>query len=64
MRNIIASGRRSNQYIDGDHMDWVDEFNFGLSHFGVPPDDWDISSLVYYIFHGCGNYVKLQLQYA
>ena len=64
MRNIIASGRRSNKYTDGNHMDWVDEFNFGVSHFGVPPDDWDISSLVYDIFHGCGNYVKLQLRYA
>ena len=48
MRNIIASSRRSNTYTEDDHMDWVDEFNFGVSHKGVPPDDWNISLLVYY----------------
>ena len=59
---MIASSCRSKTYTEYDHMDWVDEFNFGVSHKGVPPDDWNISSLVYNdIFHGRGNYVKLQL---
>ena len=63
MRNIIASSRRSRLYTENDHRDWVDEFNFGVLYNGVPPDEWDISSLVYDIFHGHGNYVKLQMQY-
>ena len=37
---------------------------FCVSHKDVPPDDWNISLLVYDIFHGRGNYVKLQLWYA
>ena len=64
MRDIIRRTRRSNEYTEADHRDWVDQFNFGVSHFGVPPDNWDISSLVYDVFHGRGNYVKLQLRYA
>ena len=59
MRNIIARSRRSKNYTEDDHMIWVDEFNFGVSHKGVPPDDWNILLLVYDIFHGRRNYVKL-----
>ena len=42
MRNIIAHTCRSNEYTEADHMDWVDQFNFGFLHYGVPPDNWYI----------------------
>ena len=64
MRNIISSRCRSNEYEEADHMDWVDQFNFRVLHYSVPPDNWDILLLVYTIFHERGNHVKLQLGYA
>ena len=60
MRNIIASSHRSQAYTEDDHMDWVDKFNFGVSHKGIPSECWNISSLVDDNSHDWGNYVKLQ----
>ena len=44
-------------------MDWVDKKNFGVSHFSAFPDTYQISNIVYDIFHGRGNIVKLFLRY-
>ena len=55
---IIAAVRRSGAYTKIDHRDWVDEFNKGVSHLGIPPTNWSISSLAFDMFHGQMNYVK------
>ena len=43
-------------------MDWVDERNYGVSHFGVFPVEYNINNLRYDIFHGRGNVVKCILK--
>ena len=55
--------RRSGTYTIAEHRDWVDQFNKGVSHLGIPPEKWSISCLAFDIFHGRVNYVKLQMNY-
>ena len=35
---ILAAARRSGQYTNEDHRNWVDEYNSGVSHMGLPPE--------------------------
>ena len=60
---MIAAVRQSGNYTKKDHCDWVDEHNKGVSHLGVPPNTWSISSLDFDMFHGRVNYMKLQARY-
>ena len=60
---ILAAARRSGQYTNQDHRNWVDEHNSGVSHLGLPPETWTILSLAFDVFHGRVNYVKLQVDY-
>ena len=60
---ILAAARRSGQYTNKDHRNWVDEHNSGVSHMGLPPESWTILSLAFDVFHGRVNYVKLQVDY-
>ena len=33
------------------HMDWIDVHNFGISHFGLHPDEMPISCIRFDVFH-------------
>ena len=45
------------------HMSWVDEKNFGVSHLSAFPREYNINNIVFDIFHGRGNVVKVFLRY-
>ena len=45
------------------HQVWVDHKNKGVSHFGVVPEDYDITSLCIDIFHERGNVHKVFIMY-
>ena len=60
---ILSAMQSSGRYTKEDHRNWVDEYNKGVSHLGVPPSSWSIESLVWDVFHGRCNYVKLQVKY-
>ena len=62
-QRILAAVRRDGSYTLQDHRNWVDKFNSGVSHLGIPPKTWNVQSLVYDVFHGRSNYVKLQVKY-
>ena len=60
---ILAAVCQSGVYTQAHHRDWVDEYNMGVSHFGIPSPTWSIELLVWDVFHGRCNYVKLQVKY-
>ena len=59
----IAAVRQSGSYTEKNHRQWVDDHNSGVSHLGIPPENWLNESLAWDIFHGRSNYVKLQVRY-
>ena len=62
-QEMIVTVRQSGSYTSEDHCDWVDCHKSGVSHMGIPPATWSILSLTLDVFHGCVNYVKLQVDY-
>ena len=62
-QDVLAAINPSGDYTKARHREWVDEYNFGVSHLGIPPSSWDIQSLVFDCFHGRSAYVKLQVAY-
>ena len=49
MRNTLADV--GSLYTKKSHMDWVDEYNFGISHFGLDPNLFPLCSIRFDTFH-------------
>ena len=45
------------------HKKWVAKENFGVSHFGALPVDFNISQIRFDVFHGRSAIVKVILKY-
>ena len=46
-----------------DHRQWVDEFNYGVSHLSVFPLTYNISTVVFDMFHAKTNITKIILNH-
>ena len=47
----LAKGKRKDPCNVKDHMDWVDEHNIGISHFGIHPNKLIRSNIRFDVFH-------------
>ena len=45
------SSRKKRKYDKSVHMDWVDKRNYGISHFGIHPDQLDRGTIRMDTFH-------------
>ena len=65
MRNQLAKkrGRQVFGYTQKKHREWCNIFNKGVNHTGVFPPDYNISNVVFDMFHAKGNIVKIMLNY-
>ena len=65
MRNQLAKkrGRKVFKYTQKKHREWCNILNKGVNHMGVFPPGYNISNVVFDVFHAKEKIVKIMLNY-